>query len=200
MLFKNAQRTAASLAMLAAVSAATDAITVFKEGNDPTSLMEAFDYSVVSFYNSEEWSTEVDKIMEGSKAHFEKQIADGVWAERNVGWFRVDIEKHPELSYDDSGIPDQLVVNRHSGLRRYLHYELSLGADKQNEEEEHFALIIKELTGDFFLEIACEDIQAEQRFYYDEVLYFGAKEDLMEGGSADLLVQIAMVDRYNYDH
>jgi len=90
------------------------------------------------------------------------------------------------LSYDDSGYPDQLVVARKAGLRRYLHYGLS--SDVKTEDENNFAQIIKELTGDFIVEIKCDDIQSETRFYYDEVVYLGSKEDLTEGGSAELLL------------
>ena len=88
------------IALFALLSAASDSTIVeFKEGDDPSALMNEFDFSVVSFYNSEEWAIETDKLMEGSKAYLEKQITDGVWGERNIGWFRVDIEKLPELSY-----------------------------------------------------------------------------------------------------
>ena len=60
--------------------------------------------------------------------------------------------------------------------------------EDSKEDETNFALIIKELTGDFFIEIACADIQNETRFFYDEVVYFGDKKDLEVGGSADLLI------------
>ena len=108
MFFKQSFVQAASLAFLAAASD----IVSFKEGDNPTEEMDKFDYAIVSFYNSEEWSVEVDQLMEGAKAHLEKQIADGKWNERNsLGWFRIDIEKNPDFCYEDDCLPDQLLIN-----------------------------------------------------------------------------------------
>ena len=184
---------AASLALIAATTNAS--IVEFKEGDDPSAMMAEYDYCIVSFYNSEDWAIEVDKLMDGAKAHLEKKIADGEWTARpSMGWFRVDIEKHPELNYEEDGMPDTLVVSQKTGLRRYLHYEVV--ADDQKEEEEHLALIIKELTGDFITPATCEEIQAETRYHYDEVVYFGDKQDIEEHGLVDPLRQLAMVDKY----
>ena len=138
MFFRQSLVQAACFALLAVdnlVEAAESAIIDFKEGDDATSLMEKYDYCVVSFYNSEDWSKETNELMEGAKAHFEEQIANGEWSKReSIAWFRVDIEKHPDLSYDDSGIPDQLVVSQLTGLRRYLHYGRIFDDKKEDEE------------------------------------------------------------------
>ena len=172
---------AASLAYIAAASA----IIELKEGDDPAEKMNEYDYAVLSFYNSEEWSVAVDQLMEGAKAELEKQIAAGKWSARSsLGWFRVDIGKHPELSYDEDAIPDQLVSSNKSGLKRYLHYEEMY--ETKAEDEAHLALIIKELTGDFVEPMACADIQAEMRHHYDEVVYMGPKKEIEEGGSLEL--------------
>ncbi len=39
--------------------------------------------------------------------------------------------------------------------------------------EKRLALAVRELTGEWFREIDCNDIQKDQRFFYDEVVYFG---------------------------
>ena len=36
--------------------------------------------------------------MEGAKALIEKKVADGEWHARDIGWFRADLDKHPEFS------------------------------------------------------------------------------------------------------
>ena len=61
-------------------------------------------------------------------------------------------------------------------------------------------MVVKELSGDWFNEIACEDIQAESRFFFDELVYFGDAADLERGAGFDYLIQASMTDRYNYDH
>ena len=36
--------------------------------------------------------------MDGVKAEFDKRVEDGTTSLRNVGWFRIDIEKNPEVA------------------------------------------------------------------------------------------------------
>ena len=187
---------AASLPIIAAASA--DAVVELKEGDDVKQLTGKYDYAVISFYNSEEWAVEVDQLMEGAKAELEKHVADGDWTDRNsIGWFRVDLEKYPNLAYDDESIPDQLVISNKFGFSRYLHYEML--HETKAEEEAYFALIIKELTGDFVVPIECDEIQADMRHHYDEVVFMGPKKEIEEHGSLELFNQLAMVDRYNFD-
>ena len=110
---------AASLAYIAAASA----IIELKEGDDVVERINEYDFAVVSFYNSEEWSVAVDQLIDGAKAEIEKQIADGKWSARNsLGWFRVDIEKHPEMALDDKNlVSDQMMIG--PGLRRMISFD-----------------------------------------------------------------------------
>lgn len=41
-----------------------------------------------------------------------------------------------------------------------------------------YAEMVRELTGDWFLQVNCDEIQGKNRDYYDELVYFGAKADL----------------------
>ena len=68
---------------------------------------------------------------------------------------------------------------------------------------------IKDLTGDWVRELqSCDEIQAPDRYYHDEVVYFGPKTDLIEGeiysrkvkrSKAWDLIALSMINRYNYD-
>ena len=73
---------------------------------DAAVLLAQYDFAVVSFYNSDPKALEVDATMEGAKNIIESKIAAGEWSERNLGWFRVDIEKHPELYVNENPRPD----------------------------------------------------------------------------------------------
>lgn len=55
---------------------------------------------------------------------------------------------------------------------------------------------IKELTGDWVTRIGCFDIQKKGRPFTDEIVYFGAAEDLEKGGKLFPLVQTSMLDRF----
>ena len=68
---------------------------------------------------------------------------------------------------------------------------------------------IQELTGDWIhLLENCDDIQAADRYFYNEVVYFGMKLDIEEGevyspkvkrSKAWDLVVLSMADRYSFD-
>ena len=58
---------------------------------------------------------------------------------------------------------------------------------------------MKELTGDWVNYIPCDAIQAKERWFYDEVVYFGAGADLDVDGKAEVVNRVSMADRYNYD-
>ena len=51
----------ASMAMVTS-SYAADFVEL-KEGDDPAALMQDYDFTVVSFYNSEDWAIEIDQLL-----------------------------------------------------------------------------------------------------------------------------------------
>jgi len=66
---------------------------------------------------------------------------------------------------------------------------------------ELIASIVRELTGDWVTEIDCDDIQKDNRKFYDEVVYFGDKKDLEKDGQANAFITLAKHDTYKYvDH
>lgn len=162
--------------------------------------MRVHDYTIVSYYkSSDEASKEVDSFLDGAKSYFERQQTEGDWPARFVGWYRVDIETYPDLAIDDSGIPDQLVVSPAQDMSRFLHFA-KLEADKDpRDAEKRLALIMRELTGEWYREISCAEIQGEPRFYYDEVVYFGEVTDLYQSKQGALVNRLSMVDRYFVD-
>ena len=89
------------------------------EGEEETaSLLDKYEFSIVSFYNSEKESREINALLEGTKAIVEGKIASGEWSERNLGWFRVDLDKHPEMTINEEIAPDQMISGH--GWRRTL--------------------------------------------------------------------------------
>jgi hypothetical protein len=90
-----------------------------------------------------------------------------------------------------------MIYNSKASIQRFLHFN-NEGFSKE-EAEKHLALIVRELTGEWVTEIPCAEIQAASRYFYDELVYFGPGEDLKEGGIAEILVNVSMVDRYNFD-
>ena len=84
-------------------------------------------------------------------------------------------------------------------MSRFLHFA-KLDADNDpRDAEKRLALIMRELTGEWYREIPCGEIQAEPRFYYDEVVYFGEASDLYESRQGSLVNRLSMVDRYFVD-
>ena len=98
-----------------------------------------------------------------------------------MGWYRVDIDKYPELNVRDDGAPDQMVNGK--GWRRML--GMVKQYDEKEKNEEFLAAIIRELTGDWYTQMPCGSIQHPKRKIIDEVIYFGPASDLEEGGEAN---------------
>lgn len=59
---------------------------------------------------------------------------------------------------------------------------------------------MKELSGDWFEEIPCDEIQADSRFFYDELVYFGdAEKDILWDNDLYYLLYASLYDRYTFD-
>ena len=92
-----------------------------------------------------------------------------------------------------------MILSVEHGINRYVHYTRD-GKSSQLEEEKKFADIVRELTGEWFTLIHCDKIQSKQRFYYDEVVYFGEQSDLLGSGDfAPLATKMSMLNRYYFD-
>ena len=92
------------------------------EGEEETSaLLDKFEFSIISFYNSEKESREINALLEGTKAIVEEKMASGEWGQRNLGWFRVDLDKHPEMTINEEYAPDQMITGH--GWRRTLGFQ-----------------------------------------------------------------------------
>jgi len=95
--------------------------------------------------------------MDGAKAILDANVAKGKWGNRDVGWFRLNIENDPELDLDGEGIPEQMIVNPKNDISRFVHFHRSADSS-QKEEEAKFAEIVRELTGEWFTHMPCDKI------------------------------------------
>ncbi len=184
-----------ALAALAATTAYSKVISLSKEIDKAIEKFYETRFTVVSFHTSDEYSKLVDGLMDGAKAIVDEGIAAGDISDRDIAWIRVDIEKNPELAFDQSGMPSQIIMNNVGQLQRFMGFNYY--HETQEEAEQEFADIVLQYTGDWVTEISCEDIQADDRILYDEVIFFGDKESL-KGASGWNLEMLSMMDRYNY--
>ena len=61
-----------------------------------------------------------------------------------------------------------------------------------------FSSIVADLTGDWLFSAKCDDLQADNRRSFDEVVYFGDKADVQRDGVAFDFTRLAIADRYNF--
>ena len=54
------------------------------------------------------------------------------------------------------------------------------------------------MTGDFYTKIACSELQADDREFYDEVVFMGSEEDLAKH-NGEMLALLSMTDRFHFD-
>ena len=68
-------------------------------------------------------------------------MRDEEWSKRSLGWFRVDIEALPELSYDqEKNEPNQMVIQPKTGLSKLLNIR-----NRYDETEENVKAIAAEI-------------------------------------------------------
>lgn len=133
--------------------------------------------------------------MDAAKALLDQKIEDGDLSARDIGWTRIDMVEHPDYLTPDKK-PDLHIFGRDAQLRRPIRpADLKLGEDKEANVEA-LAAIVEQFTGDWVTEIACSDIQKEDRDMWDEVVYFGPGEDLEPSGLAYLFTLLAQTDRF----
>ena len=68
-----------------------------------TNMQEIFakhNFVVVSFYKpSVKDSQELQDLIDDAKFYMENKMRINDWAKRDVGWYRIDMEKNPELVF-----------------------------------------------------------------------------------------------------
>lgn len=68
------------------------------------------EFNVVSFYAPSVPDTvKIDALLQDAKKILDEKIESGEWTKRKIGWFRVDIDKNPEMAWED-GKPNQVVM------------------------------------------------------------------------------------------
>ena len=88
-----------------------------------------------------------------------------------------------------------MVYSSQTWLHRYLNFKRAEGEDKKDSVES-LAYQIRYLTGDWYEEMTCDELQAEDREFYDEFIYMGKAADLKEGAFAETMNLVAMNDKY----
>lgn len=74
-------------------------------------MIEQHEFSVISLYKpSESLSVEVHGFLEEAKEFLEAKTSAGAWSQRNVGWFKVNLDQDPELKIDEKGRSTQAVL------------------------------------------------------------------------------------------
>ena len=120
---------------------------LLQAGDKPTDFTKEYQFSVISFWKpSDEYATMIHEIVEGAHKYFSKKVRTGVWGKRSVGWFKVDLDVTPELAfYEDKTRSDQAVIG--PGIHRFTHFDRV--AEKKSENEMNYALVVRDLTGDW---------------------------------------------------
>ena len=82
-----------------------------------------------------------------------------------------------------------------SGRRRFINFGKI--DEEKSENEKVLAMIVKLLTGDWIDQIACDDIQSQERHNYDQIVYFGGAEDLLPEGKSYQLNEVSMSEKFH---
>ena len=97
--------------MFSTVADAT--VTELKASDSLPDMVKDYDFAIISFYKpSDPASVEMDSYFDGAKEDFDARVTDGRTSPRKVVWFRVDIEKFPEMAAKPNE-SCQLIMNKH---------------------------------------------------------------------------------------
>ena len=126
------------------------------------------------------------QILEQAKNYVTDKLKTGSWHFRNIGWLNVNIEENPKQRIDNYG-PYQFIFSNEISLKKNLYWHP--GVDLK-EEVEDFALTVREYTGEWIHFIECDKIFSEDRYNYNEVVFFGDEEDLEYNKLASSLITV----------
>ena len=70
----------------------------YQDGDDLNEIVGSHLFTILCFYNEDEWGAGIAELMDGAKTYFDQQIEGGHWTERDVGWIRVDMTKNPDYA------------------------------------------------------------------------------------------------------
>ena len=105
------------------------------------------------FRGSDLESMKVDSLMVGAKIAFDEIIKGQGLNERDIAWYRADIEKYPETDIMGAGIANQIVISPQRSLTRSLSFKSTKYTPQ--EDQQLIGKQIKHLTGEFFDHISC---------------------------------------------
>ena len=179
----------------AAIASDSTGFGEIKETKDYEDAFAGHDFTFISFSTDEEEAKKVDDLMEDVKIYVDKQIEKSDWHARSIGWFRANTTEHPELSEGSKPFSNQMIFSNQLYTHRYLDFHI-LEGESREDSVEHLALMIRSLTGDWYPEMTCDELQAEDRLFYDELIYLGEADDLVEGSFADTMNWVAMNEKY----
>ena len=168
--------------------------------DEASELMKEFEFVVINFADKSKESDKFLEIYRDAKIIFDEKIGSGEWTPRSVAWVECDIVDHPEMRYSIEHDNNQMVmgVRTAAGTTKVLNFKSKEDAE-EGENARMFANYVALFTGDHINPIKCEDIQQEKRRFYDEFVYFGPKEDLLDGGKYNFITDVAIIDKFSFD-
>ena len=94
---------AALLATIQLVSAKK--IKEFEQFKDNHAEIRKHKYAVISFYKGSEENNALDQMMDPVRLYIENAIGNGDWTDRDIGWFRanleINLEDEPDYNSDE---------------------------------------------------------------------------------------------------
>jgi len=91
-----------------------------------------------------------------------------------------------------------MVMSTWHELSTFMHFHVDDEKDETVEEEKKFAGLMRNLTGEYYTKISCDKLQAEDREFYDEVVFLGDEKDLANH-NGEMLSLLSQIDRFTYD-
>ena len=107
--------------ILASLSLTVAEIIELQTGDDIIeSSLNEHEFALISFwYPSQSKSAQTNGYMLGAQAYMNDMMEKQEWAKRDVGWYSVDVDAHPDLALTDE--PNQMLITK-SGRKRFINF------------------------------------------------------------------------------
>ena len=107
--------------ILASLSLTSAEIIELQTGDDIIeSSLNEHEFALISFwYPSKSKSAQTNGYMLGAQAYMNDMMEKQEWAKRDVGWYSVDVDAHPDLALTDE--PNQMLITK-SGRKRFINF------------------------------------------------------------------------------
>lgn len=116
----------------------------------------------------------------------------------SVAFVQVNVQKYPEMGWpgiEDHDLPLFMVMI--AGHQKVINFQLDPKESKKDRAQ-RFADDIQAMTGTYFQELNCDQLEMLVQESIVSFVYFGSEKEIQQGGKFDYVHKLSTYDRFTY--